>query len=67
MSSMGLNSGQYNLKMSVPFREYYATSLNPPFAQPEADRKNRLLINFIIWINAHSKYLSTDFDFVRFE
>ena len=33
----------------------------------QTDRKNHLLINFIIWIDADSKYLSTGSIFIRFE
>jgi hypothetical protein len=53
------------LKMSMPFRAYYATSLEPPFAQ--TDRKNHLLTVITISIDADSKYLSTGINFVRFE
>ena len=40
------------LKMSMPFRAYYATSLKPPLAQ--TDRKNHLLTIIITSVDADS-------------
>ena len=62
MNSMRLNPGQYILGML--FHIVYATSSKPLFA---LDRSQEASLNFIILIDAYSKYLSAAFNFFQFD